>query len=92
MAFRMDQNAFLTRQLHFTDSFTDIGYEGCQMLDRHVFLPTEAAADEAVFHNDFFFRKAQHQCRFPPRVVNPLIRRVNEDAVIEGHGDGTFRF
>ena len=92
MALGMDEDAFLARQLHFTYPFTYIGDEGSQMLDRHVFPAAEAAADEAVLDDDFFFRQAQHECRFPARIINALVRRINEDAVIKGHGDGTFRF
>ena len=73
MALGMDEDAFLACQLHFTYPFTYIGDERGQMLDRHVFPAAEAAADEAVLDNDFFFRQAQHECRFPARIVNALV-------------------
>ena len=92
MAFGMDEDAFLPCQLYFTYSFTYIGDEGCQMLDCHIFPAAEAAADETILDDDFVFWKAQHKRRFPARIVNALIRRIDEDTVIKRHDDGTFRF
>ena len=88
----MDEDAFLPGQFAFDNPLRLVGNERCQMLDRHIFLPAEATADELVLNDDFFLGKSQEERRFPPRVIGALIGRIDIDAIVKGHGYGTFRF
>ena len=74
MPFGVDENTFLTSELHLHGPTGEIGNERGMVLHGHVLLTSEAAAHQHIGHMDLLSGNTQHNGCLPGGVIGALIR------------------
>ena len=84
MALGVDDETFLSGELHLAGALRKHGYQSAQMLNRDIFLASEGASDIAVLDADLLFGKTEHRGSLAPRVIDTLVRGINPDPSVIG--------
>ena len=80
MTLGMDQQGLCTGQVHLDGTLGVVDSQSSQMLNGHVFLAAEAAANQSVLNLDLLV--AQHQLALVEGLVSRLVSGVDEDVAI----------
>ena len=93
MAFRMNHNAFFSRQSHLDRLTRMVSEKGRMMLYCHIFFAAEAAAHQFVNDMDPGKLPAQHSGAFALRIIRSLVGRIDQSLFLLPvyDSDGAFR-
>ena len=84
MALRMEIDRVFAAQFAFDGQAELPGSQGCEVLDRHILLTSETAADQFIFDDDPGRIPTKHYGAFFTGIVRALVRAVDFNAVLIG--------
>ena len=87
----MDKDAFGAREGNLDRPLCENSEHGGVVLDAHILLAAETAADHLGDDAHLFRRQARRLGAFALCLIDPLVGAVDHDAVALGHGDRRLR-